>query len=69
VKGANGKVGPPLTDFRDRKFIAGKFPNTPQNLKDWIQHPQELDPGVDMPDMNVTDQDAQDIVAYLYTLH
>lgn len=34
----------------------------------WIQHPQRIDPQVVMPEMGVTDQDARDITAYLYTL-
>jgi cytochrome c1 len=34
----------------------------------WIQHPQEIDPKNAMPDMGVTDRDAKDIAAYLYTL-
>jgi len=34
----------------------------------WIQHPQKLEPGTAMPEMNVTDGDARDIAAYLYTL-
>ena len=69
VRNADGKVGPPLTAFRDRGYIAGKLVNTPDNLKHWIQDPQGVDPGVDMPEMGVTDQDAMDMVAYLYTLH
>ena len=34
----------------------------------WIQTPQEVDPKNAMPNMGVTDQDAKDIAAYLYTL-
>jgi cytochrome c1 len=34
----------------------------------WIQRPQEVDPKNAMPNMGVTDQDARDIAAYLYTL-
>jgi cytochrome c1 len=32
------------------------------------RHPQEIEPGTALPEMNVSDQDARDIVAYLYTL-
>ncbi len=69
VSGANGRVGPPLNDFAERQYIAGKYPNTAENLIAWIMHPQQLDPGVAMPEMNVTDQDATDMAAYLYTLN
>jgi cytochrome c len=34
----------------------------------WIQHPQKIEPGTAMPEMQVTEQDARDIVAYLYLL-
>ena len=34
----------------------------------WIQHPQPIDPQNVMPDIGVTDQDARDIAAFLYTL-
>jgi cytochrome c1 len=34
----------------------------------WIQHPQEVDLKNAMPNMDVTDQDARDIAAFLYTL-
>jgi cytochrome c len=61
-------VAMPLTDWADRSFIAGQFPNTPENLISWIMAPQALIPGTAMPDMGVTDQDARDMSAYLYTL-
>jgi cytochrome c1 len=34
----------------------------------WIQHPQGIEPGTAMPNMNVSDSDARDITAFLYTL-
>jgi len=68
VPGAQGTAGPPLTDFADRSYIAGMLLNTADNLVHWIQHPQEVVPGNDMPELGVTDNDARDIAAYLYTL-
>lgn len=68
VSGANGNVGPPLTNFANRVYVAGMLPNTPDNLIYWIQNPQEVVPGNAMPDLGVSDQDARDIVSYLYTL-
>ena len=38
------------------------------NMIRWIQRPQDVDPKNVMPNMGVTDQDARDIAAYLYTL-
>jgi cytochrome c2 len=68
VKGAHGNVGPPLTRFGDRTFIAGMLSNTPSNLVKWIREPQTVVPGNAMPNMGISDADARDIAAYLYTL-
>ncbi|MDQ6626940.1 MAG: c-type cytochrome [Pseudomonadota bacterium] len=68
IRNANGNVGPPLTRFGDRTYIAGVLRNTPENLVRWIRVPQSVLPGNAMPDMGVTDAQARDIAAYLYTL-
>ena len=65
---ATGLVGPPLIHFSKRTIIAGYLPNSPRNLKRWIQHPQQVAPGNAMPEAGLTDQQARDIVAYLYGL-
>ncbi|MFC0531705.1 c-type cytochrome [Phytohabitans kaempferiae] len=68
VRGADGMVGPPLTRFGSRSYIAGHLVNTGPNLWRWITDPQGVDPGTAMPDVGVTDADARDIVAYLMSL-
>jgi cytochrome c len=68
VSGAVGHVGPPLDRFGERAYVAGVLANTPPNLVRWIRAPQGVVPGNAMPDMGVTEQDARDIAAYLYTL-
>jgi len=68
VKNANGNVGPPLTRFGDRTYIAGMLANTPPNLIRWIREPQTVIPGNAMPNMGVSENDARDIAAFLYTL-
>ena len=68
VPAAEGRVGPPLTDLADRTFIAGRLRNEPSALVRWIREPREVDPNTAMPDLGVTDRDARDIAAYLYTL-
>lgn len=68
VAGAHGMAGPKLTDISKRSFLAGQLPNNPEDLMLWIEHPQQIRPGVDMPDMGVTDADARNIAAYLYSL-
>ncbi len=68
IPGARSYVGPPLIAWSERHFIAGSLENTPENLINWIMHPQSIEPGSAMPDMNVIEQDARDIAAYLFTL-
>ena len=67
VRAARGLVGPPLTDFRHRAYIAGAVPNTPENLILWIRVPQAIQPGTAMPNTGVTDEDARHWAAYLYS--
>lgn len=62
---ARGKVGPPLTDFALRTYIAGNSSNTPNNLVAWIRRPDSVEPGTVMPTLGVTEQEARDISAYL----
>ncbi|MDR5784447.1 MULTISPECIES: c-type cytochrome [unclassified Caballeronia] len=66
VPGAIGKVGPTLQNIGERAYVAGKLPNTPENLQTWIRFPQRLVPGSAMPDLGVSEIDARDIAAYLY---
>ncbi len=68
VVGARGQVGPALGGIANRSIIAGRLSNTPDNLVHWIEDPQGVSPGSVMPNMGVTEADARDIAAYLYTL-
>lgn len=68
VEGPNVPVGPPLEGFGQRRIIAGRLPNTPDNLAAWVENPQEIDPGNAMPDMGVSPEEARNIAAYLYGL-
>ena len=68
VPGADAAVGPPLSSFAYRHFIAGVLPNNADNLITWIRTPQAVVPGNAMPDMGVTATDARNIAAYLATL-
>lgn len=68
VVGARGQVGPPLDNIASRSYLAGRLPNSPDNMIRWIRDPQSVEPGTLMPEMGVTEQDGKDIAAYLYTL-
>jgi cytochrome c oxidase subunit II len=67
---AKGTFGPDLTHLMSRATIAaGIVPNTPDNLRAWIQDPNTLKPGALMPAMQLSDQETIEVVAYLTTLH
>jgi cytochrome c len=68
IKEAKGLVGPPLSFFARRTYIAGQLPNTPENLTTWVQTPQSVNPLTAMPNLGLSDQQARDVAAYLYTL-
>ena len=68
VAAARGTVGPPLERLAERVYLAGRIANTPENLARWIRDPQAVDSRTAMPDMQVTQGHARDMVAYLYTL-
>lgn len=68
IHAANGVVGPPLMFFARRTMIAGELPNSPENLVRWIEDPQAVEPKTAMPKLGLTDQQAHDVAAYLYTL-
>ena len=65
---AGGQVGPPLSNIGERVYLAGQLPNTPDNMIRWIREPQKVERGTAMPDMHVSEKDARDMAAYLYTL-
>lgn len=64
---ADAYVGPPLNRYEQRHYIAGNLPNTAENLVDWIQNPQAIEPGTAMPALGISEQEARNIAAYLYS--
>ena len=67
VRTATGMVGPPLDGIALRMIIAGHLANNPTNMESWIRDPQHVSPGTAMPDLGVSEGDARDITAFLYT--
>jgi cytochrome c len=67
ITSAHGLVGPPLTGVRDRMYIAGMLNNRPENLIHWIRDPKSVNPKTAMPVLGLSQQDAADIAAYLYS--
>lgn len=68
VPGAAGIVGPSLDAFARRPLIAGVHVNEPQVLVSWVRDAPQLSPETAMPAMPITEQEARDVAAYLYTL-
>jgi cytochrome c oxidase subunit 2 len=66
---ANGHFGPDLTHLMSRDTIAsGAAPNTPENLRRWIQDPSVIKPGSKMPAMGLSDPELTAVTAYMETL-
>ncbi len=68
VTGADSLVGPPLNGMASRVYIGGVLQNSSDNMIAWLKDPQAFEPLSAMPGLGLTDQDARDITAYLYTL-
>jgi len=66
---ADGSFGPDLTHLMSRETIgAGVVPNTPENLRDWVDDPDHVKPGANMPAMKLSQSELDKMVAYLMTL-
>ncbi|HEY3060989.1 MAG TPA: cytochrome c oxidase subunit II [Chloroflexota bacterium] len=64
---ATAQVGPDLTHFGSRQTLgAGVLENTPTNLRQWIQNPHQIKPGVLMPGFgSLPEQDLNALVNFL----
>src|SRR5918992_588337 len=66
VNAPKGMVGPNLANIGARSYIAaGTLKNTDANLARWIRDPQGIKKGVLMPNLGLSDADAQALVAFL----
>jgi cytochrome c oxidase subunit 2 len=69
VTGADARVAPDLTHVASRKQLAaGILENTPANMRRWLKNPQHIKPGALMPDFNFSEQQLDELGAYLETL-
>jgi cytochrome c1 len=66
--GTNPRVAPPLGGFALRTFVAGAVENTPDHLMQFIRDPRSIAPRSAMPKLPMSEQQARDMAAYLYTL-
>jgi cytochrome c oxidase subunit II len=66
---AASQIAPDITHIATRSTLgAGTLPNTRENLAAWIQDPQRVKPGNQMPANPLAPDDVQALVAYLETL-
>ena len=68
ITGSTVHVGPPLDKLAQRRYLAGRLPNTEAHLQQWIRDPQAIKPLTAMPDLGVGADDARDMAAYLLSL-
>jgi cytochrome c len=68
IRTADGVVGPPLEGVGRRRYIAGELPNRPDTMIRWLLDPQAVEPDTGMPDLGLTEPQARDVAAYLFTL-
>jgi cytochrome c oxidase subunit II len=63
------KIGPNLTHFAVRKHFAGAIAeNNTRNLTAWLRNPQAFKPGSRMVIRKLTDDEIEELVAYLQSL-
>lgn len=66
---ATGTFGPDLTHIMSRDTIAsGAVLNTRENLREWIRNPDTFKPGSLMPAMQLSNDQLDQVTAYLATL-
>jgi cytochrome c oxidase subunit II len=63
---ADGDIGPDLTHLGDRKTLAaGAVANTPDELAAWLEDPDAIKPGSNMPNLQLSADEVRALVAYL----
>jgi cytochrome c oxidase subunit 2 len=66
---ASATTGPDLTHVGSRRMIAsGTLPNTDANMRAWLENPQRIKPGSQMPVVSLSPQDLDALVAYMRVL-
>ena len=72
VPGAVGTIGPALDGVGDPaarpKIAGGLLDNTPDNLKKWLANPPAIKPGTLMPNLSLSANEMDNLIAFLETL-
>jgi cytochrome c len=68
VATASGIAGPNLTNIGLRPTLAGEaIPNTPAMMVRWLLDPALVKPGTTMPNVGLSQSEAQDLAAFLFS--
>ena len=59
---------PSLVNFAQKSLIAGKVPNTRDNLRKWLKKPSSIKKGSRMPNLGLTDEEIELLIEYIYIL-
>jgi len=59
---------PSLVNFAQKPLIAGKVPNTRENLQKWLKKPSSIKKGTKMPNIGLTDEEIELLIEYIQTL-
>ncbi len=65
--GADGKVAGPLGGMRARVYVGGVARHDADTLIRWIVAPQSISPRSAMPVTGISEGEARDVAAFLYT--
>ncbi|GAC1358965.1 MAG: cytochrome c oxidase subunit II [Herpetosiphon sp.] len=66
IGGVGAQVGPNLNHLGSRQTLgAGVIDNSPDNLARWIRNPHAIKPAVLMPNLQLTEAQINDLVAYM----
>lgn len=65
VEDAYGDAGPSLKGLKTRKrLLGGKLKNTPENMKAWLKNPGSVKSGTVMPNLGITNEEADIMIEY-----
>jgi mono/diheme cytochrome c family protein len=67
VRMPGGRAAQPLSGMADRLYVGGAVENTPSNLVGWIVNPKAYDARTAMPVTGISQGEARDVAAYLYS--
>ena len=65
---AQPRIAPNLTHLQTREYFASFVEMTDENLAAWLEDPQRVKPGAQMPNLGLSDEQVTALVAYLNTL-